>query len=319
MRLDQLKYVLEIYHTHTLSQAAKNLSLSQPSLSNALAALEDEWGVKLFHRLTTGVIPTEEGELLIPQIAEALNELDRLYAVRSQPSAAGSLHLLAAPAICSGLLPPTILAFQKHHPNVSITVLETRPEFLLAELSMLPGYLGLSAYDSSIDTFYRSQAESRDFLIEYLYEDCFICCAPKDSPIIQQKYLSRDKLREYTGINYSSLIFGSLDPASDEVPQFPHELYQDSNAIGVDTLESLKKLIASGAGVSVIPRSALYHDAYLAAGQIAELPFENDRVRFYHHLLLPQKHMLSAIETAFLRELRQTYVQMDVYFASHRL
>ena len=87
MRLEQLKYVVEIYHTHSLSQAAKNLSLSQPSLSNALAALEEEWGVKLFHRLTTGVIPTEEGERLIPQITEALSELDRLYAVRSQPSA----------------------------------------------------------------------------------------------------------------------------------------------------------------------------------------------------------------------------------------
>ena len=91
MRLEQLKYVAEIYHTHSLSQAAKNLSLSQPSLSNALAALEEEWGVKLFHRLTTGVIPTEEGERLIPQITEALSELDRLYAVRSQPSAAGSI------------------------------------------------------------------------------------------------------------------------------------------------------------------------------------------------------------------------------------
>ena len=79
MRLEQLKYVVEIYHTHSLSQAAKNLSLSQPSLSNALAALEEEWGVKLFHRLTTGVIPTEEGERLIPQITEALSELDRLY------------------------------------------------------------------------------------------------------------------------------------------------------------------------------------------------------------------------------------------------
>ncbi len=319
MRLEQLKYIVEIYHTHSLSQAAKNLSLSQPSLSNALAALEDEWDLKLFHRLATGVIPTEDGERLIPQIALALNELNRLATVRPKPSAFESIQFMAAPAICSGLLPPTIAAFQRQYPHISITVLEVRPEYLLRTLAAAPGYLGISAYDSSIDTLYRSQAESLDFVIEYLYVDQFICCAPPQSPICQQTHLSRDKLKEYTAINYSSLIFGDLDPASDEAPQFPYELYQGANAIGVDNLESLKKLIAAGAGVTVVPRSALYQDAYLNAGLLAALPFEDGQVQFYHHLLFPQKHMLSPVETAFLSQLRQTYAEMEHYFASHPL
>ena len=319
MRLEQLKYVLEIYHTHSLSQAAKNLSLSQPSLSNALAALEEEWGLKLFHRLATGVIPTEDGERLIPQISKALAELNRLYSVRSASAAGQTIKLLAAPAICSGLLPPTIAAFQALCPDISLTVMEVRPERMLATLADSPGYLGLSAYDSSIDTLYRTRAEGLDFVIEYLYIDQFICCVPPHSPLVGQTQLSRDKLRQYTAINYSCLIFGALDEASDEAPQFPYDLYQDANAIGVDTLGNLKKLIAADCGVTVLPRTALYQDPYLAAGKLAALPFEEGRVRFYHHLLLPQKHILSPKETPFLNCLRQTYAQMEHYFASHPL
>lgn len=319
MRLEQLKYVVEIYHTHSLSQAAKNLSLSQPSLSNALAALEEEWGVKLFHRLTTGVIPTEEGELLIPQVAAALNDLTQLYTVRCQPSAADSIHLLAAPAICSGLLPQTILAFQKRYPDVPITILEIRSEYLLEKLSDYPGYLGLCAYDTSIEPHYRSQAESRDFLIELLYLDHFVCCAPAGSALLQQKQLTRETLQPYTAIHYSSLVFGEQLAADEESHQFPLTLYQNSSAIGVDTLESLKKLIASGTGSSILPRCALYRDLYLAAGQITALPFEEDRILFYHHLLLPQKHILSPVETAFIDQLKQSYGEMAAYFSSHPL
>ena len=62
MRLEQLYNIVEVYKSRSMSQAAKNLFISQPSLSASVAALEEELGRKLFIRSSTGVTPTEYGE-----------------------------------------------------------------------------------------------------------------------------------------------------------------------------------------------------------------------------------------------------------------
>ena len=62
MRLEQLTIILEVARVGSMSQAAKNLSLSQPSLSTAIASLEKELGLKLFNRSSRGITPTPSGQ-----------------------------------------------------------------------------------------------------------------------------------------------------------------------------------------------------------------------------------------------------------------
>lgn len=317
MRLEQLKYVIEIYHTHSLSQAAKNLALSQPSLSNALAALEEEWGVKLFHRLTTGVIPTEAGERIIPMINASMNDLMRqLSAVSPQLTQTKSLNIMAVPAICSTLLPSVIAAFHQQHPTVSINVLEVRPEIFLSTLAQAQDYLGINAYDQAVESAYRLQAESMDFVLESLYIDRFICCVSPSSPLIDVPNLSRADLSHSVALHFAALFDNTLAIA-DSI--FPYELYQSPYAIGADSLESLKKLVTDNVGVTVIPRSALYHDPYLETGRLVPLLFEQNNLTFHHHLITPQKHLPSPVEEDFLHQLRQAYSEMSHYFATHPL
>lgn len=62
MTLQQLRYVIEVADQHSITDAAKNLFISQPSLSAAIHELESEIGIQLFIRKTRGVLPTAEGE-----------------------------------------------------------------------------------------------------------------------------------------------------------------------------------------------------------------------------------------------------------------
>ena len=62
MTLQQLKYVIVIADSGSVNSAAKNLYLSQPSLSSAVRDLEEEIGFELFHRSNRGVTITAEGE-----------------------------------------------------------------------------------------------------------------------------------------------------------------------------------------------------------------------------------------------------------------
>lgn len=62
MTFQQLQYLLEVYHAGSVSQAAKNLYVSQPSVSISLNALEDELGFSIFTRNQKGLVPTPEGK-----------------------------------------------------------------------------------------------------------------------------------------------------------------------------------------------------------------------------------------------------------------
>ena len=65
MTLNQLKYVVTVAGENSLNDAAKKLFISQPSLSNAVSALEKELGFSIFNRMKTGITITAEGEEFI--------------------------------------------------------------------------------------------------------------------------------------------------------------------------------------------------------------------------------------------------------------
>lgn len=69
MKFEQLEQVLEVAKTGTFSQAARNLFMSQPNLSLSIRQLEEEMGCQLFVRTSEGVIPTEDGKILMEHMA----------------------------------------------------------------------------------------------------------------------------------------------------------------------------------------------------------------------------------------------------------
>ena len=61
MTLQQLKYILAIVDCGSISEAAKRLYISQPSLSNAVKEIEEEFGIEIFLRSSKGIALTNEG------------------------------------------------------------------------------------------------------------------------------------------------------------------------------------------------------------------------------------------------------------------
>lgn len=70
MTFAQLQYLLELHKTRSFSKAAKNLMISQPSLSLMLKSLEEELGHPIFLRTKNGLIPTEQGADVINHAAK---------------------------------------------------------------------------------------------------------------------------------------------------------------------------------------------------------------------------------------------------------
>ena len=82
MTLAQLRYVITVSQVGTLSEAAKRLYISQPSLTNAIKELEKELGITIFIRTNKGVILSRQGEEFLGyarQVIEQTNLIEEKY------------------------------------------------------------------------------------------------------------------------------------------------------------------------------------------------------------------------------------------------
>ena len=78
MTLQQIKYVIAIANTNSMNEAAKNLFVSQPSLSSAIKELEDELQITIFSRTNKGVVITQEGEEFLIYAKQILDQVELL-------------------------------------------------------------------------------------------------------------------------------------------------------------------------------------------------------------------------------------------------
>ena len=95
MNITELRYLVAIRKWGSVSAAAKQLYAAQPNVSKALKNLEEEYGIRIFERSSTGMIPTEQGRHFIRQAERVLDEVDRLdLDARSRQSSCAELRVV---------------------------------------------------------------------------------------------------------------------------------------------------------------------------------------------------------------------------------
>ena len=130
MRLAHLYYIVEIGKTHSISQAATNLFVTQPALSIAIASLEKELGVMLFERTKTGVYPTSVGQKVISLSEEVLNKLEMIEHIGIYQQR-NNLQILTIPAVNCSLLQNAIIHFHQKYPAVQSCIHEEKPPLMI--------------------------------------------------------------------------------------------------------------------------------------------------------------------------------------------
>lgn len=122
MNLVQLRYVKVVARAASFSAAARECCVSQPTISNAISDLEEEWGAKLFKRTTRRVELTSFGRYIVDYIEGVLssvNDLDQQAGTFLNPQ--GKLLRIAfSPLIDSSRLMKLFEPFRRVHPDVEI-------------------------------------------------------------------------------------------------------------------------------------------------------------------------------------------------------
>lgn len=123
MELKQLEIFAKVVEVQSFSKAAKELYVSQPTVSSNIVALEKEFEVKLFERTTKKVSVTKEGEKFYRYAKEILEVSEELYYEFGKSYRQTERIVLAGSTIPSlYILPELVLKFQKKYPNVQFSI-----------------------------------------------------------------------------------------------------------------------------------------------------------------------------------------------------
>lgn len=135
--LNQLRSFLAVVRTGSVTVAADELYVTQPSVSAAVSALSKEIGVELTERVGRNIRPSPAGEAFAPFAADVVGLLDQGSRAAHEASGAAGLELRIAAVTTAAeyLVPPLIRAFADLRPELTLTVDVGNRDHVLARLA----------------------------------------------------------------------------------------------------------------------------------------------------------------------------------------
>lgn len=216
--LNLLRVFDEVMAERSLTRAARNLSLTQPAVSNALRRLRETLGDELVQRSGQGMAPTRRAIAIWPAVREALQQLQAsLVPAEFSPASANSTFVLAmADATAAELTPGLSEILEREAPGVSLRVvpLATRdPRRLLDEeaCDLAVGYFPALLADITA----RGQTgEPVPFFHQRLYGGQYVCVMRKGHPLASKELtLDRFCAARHMLVSFSGRPYGFIDEA----------------------------------------------------------------------------------------------------------
>ncbi|MDO9359044.1 MAG: LysR family transcriptional regulator [Polaromonas sp.] len=214
--LNLLRVFDEVMAERSLTRAARNLSLTQPAVSNALRRLRETLGDELVQRSGQGMAPTPRALAIWPAVRESLQLLqESLVPNEFVPATASSTFVVAmADATAAELIPGLVDTLEQEAPGVSVRVipLTTRdPRRLLDEESC---DLAVGHFPSVLaDLTARAQSgEPTPFFHKRLYDGEYVCVMRKEHPLASGPFtLNRFCAARHMLVSFSGRPFGFID------------------------------------------------------------------------------------------------------------
>ena len=252
---DDLRTVLAVADSGSLSGAARLLGTSHPTVYRRIRELENKLGTVLFDKAATGYLPTSAGELAVNAARKVAVEVDALNLELGlgAPPVAGELRLTCSDTVYPYILVPLLAEFRRLYPDVNIEVLVTNE------------VVSLQRHD--IDVAIRSAPRSEQTLYGVKLSDMAIgAYAPLGHPVLTETPV---RLSAHDWVGYDETLVTS-GPA-----RFMREHDLERRVVfRANTLMAACEAIHNGIGIGLMP-------AYVATaqGNVVRIPAPDAEVR----------------------------------------
>ncbi|HAT51055.1 MAG: LysR family transcriptional regulator [Nitrospirae bacterium] len=252
MNLNQLKYALAVARERNFSRAARICNVSQPSLSVAIKSLEEELGLPLFERSKSEIKITNHGKQVLEQMQKVMEEMAHIQTVaqRGTDPLAGQLRIGAIFTIGPYLFPGTIPAFHTKAPRMKLLVEENYTNILSdrlkqGELDVI--IIALPFQEHGVEVL-------------PLYDEPFVAAVPAG-----HRWHDRTDLSGIELADDDLIVLGKGNCFRDHVLEICPDCMRvtdtasgPGNIIEGSSLETIRHMVATGAGITVLPITSVH-------------------------------------------------------------
>ena len=264
LTLRDLEYVVAVADCRHFGKAAESCHVSQPALSAQIKKVEDFLGLQLFERSNRNVVITPLGKLVARQARIVLEEAQKIAALaKSNSPLSGTLRLGVIATLGPYLMPHLLGALRKQFPNL---------EFLLKE--GITGQLVEDLRTGALDAVLAAPTFDSDGLkLIPLFREPFLLAAPKGHALASKRPLRAKDLHSEDMV----LLEDGHCLRDQTIQVCPSNRRGKFREFHATSLETLRHLVATGFGYSLIPQLAVQGDSRLK-NLITYRPFEGKPV-----------------------------------------
>ncbi|MEW6163706.1 MAG: LysR substrate-binding domain-containing protein [Pseudomonadota bacterium] len=291
MTLTELRYIVALARERHFGRAAEKCFVAQPTLSVAVKKLEDELGVILFERGQNEVSVTPAGAPIVQQAERVLAEATRIRELADTVGdpLAGPLRLGAIYTIGPYLLPKLVPLLRERAPKMPLMIQENFTHKLVEALKS--GELDVAVLALPL--------QEPGLVAQPVYDEAFRTLVPANHPWAKLKSVDAARL-----LDEPLLMLGRGNCFRDQVL----DLCTRAGAGGPQvlegsSLETIRLMVASGVGITVMPSSAVdglpKDDALLRVKPFAE-PTPTRRVGLVWRASFPRHQAIDLVRRALL-------------------
>jgi LysR family transcriptional regulator, hydrogen peroxide-inducible genes activator len=243
MTLTELKFIVAVAQERNFRRAAEKCFVTQPALSLAIKKLEQELNVIIFERSRTDIATTEIGEKIVEQASRVLAETAQIkqLAEMGKNQLKGTFKLGMIHSVGPYLLPEMIPILRKIAPDMPLEVEENLTANLETQLRN-------GVIDAAIIAL---PFEVPSLQYRVLYDEAFDVVVPSNHHWASRQYIRPEELSEE-----KVLLLNSGHCFSNQVTQACPELSRKGEILQGNSLETIRNMVASNLGITVLPCSA---------------------------------------------------------------
>lgn len=290
MNIRKLEAYVRAVELGSLSKAAEELGYTQSGMSHMMQSLEEEVGFPLMVRTSSGIIPNNEGEMLLPIIRELLNTGESLeqHIAKIKGADTGRIRIAAYPSVATYWLPAIIRDFQKDFPHVEIQIIE-----------MGSGAIQEIMENRQADLCIYAGGEGQSFEWVPLCREQMLVLVPAKHPLAEQAAVRLEHLMDEKFIMPMPDYDGEVRFILDKLDHWPQILFSACSDYAIINL------VTEGLGISVLSELLLKNYTHHAVA----LPMEPPQERVLG-MGIPQLKTASPVTRNFMRYVEKYVEEM---------
>jgi len=291
MQVESFKVFRDLVESRSFSKAASLNFITQSAVSQQIRAIEERFRVPLIERSNKRFGLTREGQLLYEASKEIVFQFDSLQHQLSEMRnvVSGNIRLSTVYSIGLHELPPYLKKFLRDFPGVNVHVEYRRSNQVYDEVSEGTSDLGLVAFPVHKKTL-KVEPFRKDRLV--------VICAPSHD-LVKEGEIDVDRLKKEKFIGFEPDI-----PTRKAVDKIFREAGLEVNPVmEFDNIETVKRAVEIGAGVSIVPSATVEQEAH--DGTLAIVEFKGQPYFRPLGIIYKSGRVLSPAMKRFLKMLKE--------------